>query len=260
MKPILLMGLALPFLLFAAPQVGAQSILNTERFQLREVDGFHFSGDFAFAAQRGNSTLLDITGSGMTGVLTGRHWTRLIFGGRYLSNDERSILDQEFAQIRYSYIVSPHTRSFHFVQGQRNETLLLRSRWLVGSGIQTNLLRGDRVRLAVGSGVMQEWERLDSDRIAPDDQVERSALRMANLAVLSRDFSGGGRILNILYVQPDLADFRDIRVLNDLGVIAPLSPRLRLTASLEWRRDSRPPSTLERDDLTFRMGMGVDVR
>ncbi len=245
---------------FSIEPAAAQSILNTERFQLREVDGFHFSGDFSMALQRGNTKLLDVSGSGMTGWLTGRHWGRVIFGGRYLSNDERAILDQEFVQLRYSYIFSPHTRSFHFVQTQRNETLRLRSRWLVGSGIQTNLIRGDGARLAVGTGVMQEWERLDAERLAPGDPTELNALRMANLAVFSRDFSGGGRILNILYLQPSLADFGDLRILNDLGVMAPISPRVRLTSSVEWRRDTRPPSVLERDDVTFRMGVGIDVR
>ena len=252
--------LAGPPLLSAPAQLGAQTILNTERFQLAEVDGFHLSSDLAVDLQRGNTRLLDVRASGIVGTLEGRHWPRVIFGGRYLRNAQGSLLDEQFIQIRYSYILSPETRTFHFVQAQTNESLLLQSRWLVGTGIRTTFLDTGRTRISAGTGLMGEWERLDAGRLGPDDDPRLRALRMANLAVFSLELGSGARLLNIGYYQPDVTEFGDSRILNELGLLVPITDWVRTTISLEWRRDTRPPSTLRKDDLKFRVGLGVDLR
>ena len=245
---------------WALPLRGAgQTILNTERFQLEEVRGPHLSADVALSLKRGNAELLDLSTSGMVGTITGRHWPRAIFGGRYLSSEEASILDDQFLQLRYSYILGPATRTFHFVQAQKNQTLLLDSRWLLGSGIRRALIETEAVSLALGTGLMAEWERLDPDQLSAGDAPKESALRMANLMVLSWNFETGARILNILYVQPDVSDFGDLRVLNDLGLSMPLTDALRATVSLEWRRDSRAPAALSKDDLSLQAGFAIEL-
>jgi hypothetical protein len=251
-----LAGLGIP-----SPQsAAAQVILNTERFQVQEVEGFHLGADFSTSVQRGNTKVLNVSTSGIMGVLEGRHWIRTIFGGQFLRTEDRSILDQQFVQIRYSYLLSPTLRTFHFVQAQKNETLLLQSRWLVGGGIRRTFVQTPRTMLAAGTGVMGEWERLDPERLGPDDSDARDRIRMANMAVVSRNFAGGARLLNILYLQPDLERPSDLRILNDLGLAVPITDRLSASMSAEWRRDTRPPSTLERDDFILKMGLGIDIR
>lgn len=242
----------------AGPLLG-QTILNTERFQLSEVHGPHLSAELAVALKRGNTRLLDISASGVVGTLVGRHWPRLIFGGSYLSNDSRSILDDEFVQLRYSYILSPRTRTFHFLQLQRNQTLLLERRVLVGAGIRRALVDGEDVSLSIGLGLMGQWERLDAERLEPGDRRSEDSLRMADLAVFSRTFRSGARILDVLYVQPNLSDPGDNRILNDLGVSVPLTGALSVVTSLEWRRDTRPPAELAKDDVTLHASVSVDL-
>ncbi len=237
-----------------------QVILNTERFQIEDVDGAHLGADFSASLQRGNTELLNVSSSGIVGYRHLRHWPRLIFGGQFLRDEERSLLDQQFAQLRYSYIISPRLRTFHFVQAQKNETLLLKSRWLVGTGVRHTFVRTDQLMVAAGTGAMGEWERLDRERVGPDDLTSLDAIRMANLGVLRWDFSGGGRLINIVYVQPDLGEFSDVRILNDLGLSVPITERVSSSMSLEWRHDTRPPSTLRGNDLTLRMGLGIDIR
>ncbi len=254
-------ALALGLALSTYPALGtAQTILNTERFQVEEVQGPHLSGDISLSLKRGNADVLDLSTSGMVGTINGRHWPRAIFGGRYLSDEEASILNDQFLQLRYSYILSPETRTFHFLQVQKNQTLLLDSRWLAGSGIRRTLVETEAASLAVGTGIMAEWERLDPEQLDPREDSDAKALRVANLLVLSWDFDTGARILNILYVQPELADFGDVRVLNDLGLSAPLTDLIRATISLEWRRDSRPPAALSKDDLSLSAGFAIEIR
>ena len=240
--------------------LAGQTILNTERFQLADVDeGLHVSATLTGNGQRGNSRVMTLGTSGIAGVLTGSHWTRVIFGARYISTQERAILDNRFVQLRYSYILTPELRTFHFVQAQRNETLRLRSRYLVGSGVQYALVQTEHTTFSLGTGLMGEWENLSADAVDPGTDPQSTALRVANVAVLSRDLPSGARILNILYVQPDATAPSDVRVLNDLGLILPVSDRFRVTLSGEWRRDSRPPAALRKDDLTFNVGIGIEV-
>lgn len=256
-------GLILSLLLLASLPLPAsgQVILNTERFQIEEVEGFHLGADLSASIQRGNTKVMDLSTSGIVGFSHQRHWPRLIFGGKYLRDDTRSILDQQFAQFRYSYILTPALQTFHFVQAQKNETLLLQSRWLVGTGLRYTAYRTDRTMIAAGTGVMGEWERLDRSRIEdPDEITTFDAIRMANLMVIRREFESGARLVNISYLQPDLGQFSDTRILNDLGLAVPITPHVNMTASMEWRRDTRPPANLERDDLTLRMGIGIDIR
>lgn len=259
-RPIPPLLLLLAVLLAAAPGLHAQVILNTERFQMREVEAFHLGADLSGSFQRGNTDVLDLSTSGIVGYRHDRHWPRIIFGGRFLQDDNRSILDQQYVQLRYSYILTPSLQTFHFVQAQKNETLLLQSRWLLGTGVQRTFLETERSLITAGTGIMGEWERLDPARVAEEDLTSLDAVRMANVAVIRREFEGGARLLNISYLQPDLGEFSDLRILNDLALTVPITETVRFTSSLEWRRDTRPPSTLERDDLTMRMGIGFDIR
>ncbi len=248
------------FLMGAPAAAHGQVILNTERFQIEDVDGVHLGADLSASLQRGNTELLNVSSSGIVGVRHLRHWPRLIFGGQFLKDEDRSLVDQQFAQLRYSYIISPRLRTFHFVQAQKNETLLLESRWLVGTGVRHTFVRTDQLLVAAGTGAMGEWERLVRERVGPDDLTSLDAIRMANLGVFRWDFAEGARLINIVYVQPDLGEFSDMRILNDLGLSVPITERISSSMSLEWRHDTRPPSTLGKNDLTLKMGLGIDIR
>lgn len=250
-------GLAVLLALPAASP--AQTILNTERFQIEEVEAHHLSAEISLSLQRGNARVLNASTSGVLGTLADRHWPRIIFGGRYLSTEASSLLDAQFLQLRYSYIFSPRARTFHFLQAQKNQTLLLRNRWLLGSGLRATVMRTELATIALGSGLMSEWEVLDPSQLEADEDPRTHALRMANLLVLSWQPAGGARLLNILYVQPDLSRFGDVRILNDFGIAAPLTDRLRSTISLEWRRDSRPPAALAKDDLRLAAGLALEI-
>ena len=109
-----------------------------------------------------------------------------------------------------------------------------------------------------GTGAMLEWERLDPGAVDPGDPVARDTVRMANVGVLRYETERGLRVLNILYVQPRFDVPADMRILNDLGITVPVSERVRLSVSGEWRRDTRPPAKLKKDDLTLKWGIALD--
>ena len=257
--PLPALLLLLPLLL-PAPG-GAQTILNVERFQLSAREGVHLELDLSGSGQAGNRRLLDARIQGIVGVVTEHHWPRLILGGRYLrQGGEEPVLDNQFVQLRYSYLFSRKTRSFHFVQVQRNETLRLRERLLVGSGLQRDFQPTEATSLSLGGGIMGEWEALDPDAVGPGDEVNARVARMTVVGVMRHTLEAGPELVNIAYLQPDITEPGDIRILNDVALRVPLGSAVTMVLSSEWRYDSRPPSVLGAHDLSVRMGVTIAVR
>lgn len=237
----------------------AQGILNTERFQLDDVSGFHTSVDFSLSGAAGNADYLDASASGILGFRSERHWLRLIGGGKFLADDERRVLDDRFAQLRYSYAVSSALETFYFLQVQANRSLLLENRWLAGGGIRFPVARSERTQLHLGTGIMYEEERRDREQIGPADEPQLSTVRVANHVVVRHELPGGAKLLDILYFQPSATSISNVRLLNDLGLEVPLSDHVSFSAAVEWRHDSRPPASLETDDVRFRTGVTIDL-
>jgi putative salt-induced outer membrane protein YdiY len=246
--------------LLPAAALPAQVILNTERFQLDEVEQAHGSVDASFNAAFGNVRVVNVATSGIVGYRGTRHWPRVIAGGQFLADGERRVLDENFVQLRYGYIFSDRTESFHFWQLQSNRSLLLRRRMLIGSGARTALVAGEASSLHVGTGLMYEAEDRNEARLQPNEESRLRTWRMANQLVARHRLSSGATVLNILYFQPAAGRPADFHLLNELGITAPLAERVSMTARAEWRHDSRPPAALRRDDLRIRMGLRVDVR
>jgi hypothetical protein len=245
----------------ATSPLTAQAILNVERFQLHEVDGVHVGASLSGSASFGNSEVVNLRAEGIVGNRTGRHWPRIIFGGSYLRQRGReAILDNQYAQLRYSYELSRVWSTFHFVQVQRNQTLLLRERQLLGSGVRAALVRRERIAFDLGTGAMLEREVLDSEALSPGGEATANVVRMANMAVWTREFATGARLVSITYLQPRLDLPADFRLLSDLGLRAPVTSVLGLTVSGNWRHDSRPPAALRANDIGLNVGLSVDVR
>jgi len=259
LPPLSRLLLTLPLL--APHPAGAQTILNVERFQLTAREGLHAELDLSGSGQSGNTRLLDARVQGILGVVTEHHWPRIIVGGRYLRQGSQDpVLDNQFVQFRYSYLFAPATRSFHFVQVQRNQTLRLRERFLLGTGLQRDFRATDGTTLSLGTGLMGEWEELDPGSVGPEDVVSARAVRMATVGVLRHTLSSGPELVNIFYLQPDITELGDLRVLNDAALRVPLGGAFTVVLASEWRYDSRPPSVLRSYDLTYRMGVTVTLR
>jgi hypothetical protein len=251
----------LPLLmLLPAGAASAQTILNTERFQLAEVRGLHAAVDASVSGALGNVRVVNASSSGIVGYRGARHWPRLIGGGRFLADRQRRLLDDRFLQLRYGYIFSERTDSFHFWQLQANRSLLLQRRMLLGSGARTALLHGGTTSLHLGTGLMYEAEDRNPERLESDEPASLRTWRLANQAVARHRLAGGATIRNITYFQPAVDRPADFRLLNELGLAVPVADPVNLSVTLEWRHDSRPPAALRRDDLAFRTGLRIDLR
>ncbi len=251
--------------LILASAGNAQTILNVERFQMDEVEELHVGVSLSGSAQFGNTEVVNVRGEGIVGYRAtqggGRHWPRIIFGGSYLrQRGQAAILDNRFVQLRYSYLLSERWSTFHFVQLQRNQTLLLRERELLGSGLRAVVASGERTSFDLGTGLMIEREVREAEALGPGDAARVRMWRVTNMGVLTHELPSGARLVSITYFQPGVRTPADFRLLSEVGLRAPVTAALGLTLSGNWRHDSRPPAVLRANDIGVNVGLSIDVR
>lgn len=240
-------------------RAGAQTILNVERLQPGDVRDWHWGIEGAFSVSRGNSEYLDV----LAGVVLGHRWPdswlRTFAGFDYRSETGEGLERDRYLHVRYNHWLGERWQTFHFVQLQASHANLLQRRTLVGSGVRRRLV-GGTTTLDVGTGAMYEAEELDADRVTGTHPVNARVWRMANLIVAVRQLTESVRLVGVAYVQPDLADFEDIRTLTDLSLLIALTENVDLTVRSEWRHDSRPPARVVPNDFVVRTGFTVSFR
>jgi hypothetical protein len=246
--------------LLARPRpTGAQTILNVERLQQGEVQGWHWGVEGALAVSRGNAEYVDVLAGLVVGHRWPGDWLRLFAGVDYRSETGTGLDRDRYAHVRYNRWLAERWQTFHFVQLQGSRKRLLRSRVLVGSGVRHRLVGGTGT-LDIGTGLMYEAESLDPDRVTDTHPVESRAWRMANLVVATRPLTESVRFVGTAYVQPDISAFDDIRVFTELSLLIALTENVDLAVRGEWRHDSRPPGGVVPDDMVVRTGFGLSFR
>ncbi len=253
---LLLVGLAL--VVSPAP-AKSQSILNVERLQPRDVQSWHWGVEGALSVSQGNSDYVDLLGGFVVGHRWSRDWIRLFTGLDYRTEDGDLVDSNRYLHLRYNRWLSERWQTFHFAQLQASHAELLQRRTLLGSGVRRRLVDG-ATTLDVGTGAMFESEDLDPDREVGDHPVEARTWRMANLIVLTQPLTESVRLIGVAYVQPDFADFGDLRTLVDASLRISLTENVDLTVQNEWRHDSRPPEGVEEDDFVLSTGFAVSFR
>ncbi len=238
----------------------AQAILNVERLQSSEVEGAHGELNVRANVSAGNTDLFQIGGTLGAGYKASRNWTRLFLGMERLRKNDANLVDNRYLHLRYNFFFAEGVRSFHFVQVQTNQNLLLRRRWLVGTGLRVRALGGKGKELEIGSGLMYEAETLRRSALDAGEDPETRTVRVSNLLVGSWSPREGARLVGVAYYQPDVGNFSDYRLLGEAGLSVDFTRSIQLELSLNWRHDSRAPGTLKEDDVALNTGITYRLR
>jgi len=148
-------------------------------------------------------------------------------------------VEKAFAHVRYNYELSPWVNAEVFEQVQSDVLQRLRLRQLVGFGPRFRLVEDERVRVALGSAYMYEYDAFNVARGAPD-APSRVAHRSSNYLSLYLPFDPGISLLVTTYYQPRFDQFADYRVLSETLLEYRLTTLFSLKLSFQLRYDSVP--------------------
>jgi hypothetical protein len=141
-----------------------------------------------------------------------------------------------------------------YAQTNYDRPQLLRFRVVGGGGIRTAVWRGSWGQFGAGTALMLEHERLDLPDTA-QHAVQTTAVRSSTFLTLKVAPNERLVVTSTTYVQPELEDLGDLRILENLRLSSTISERVALTVSFDLRFDSRPPDGIARLDSALRTGL-----
>ena len=168
-------------------------------------------------------------------------------GGKQFSNEG-------LIHVRHVFRTQSAFQPEIFVQTDYNKKRLLNYRALAGLGIRRVLYSTTNMAFKAGTALMPEREEYDVDGANSQNKTV-SVLRWSNYITTNIPLGGHTRWTSTTYIQPDLADFADIRVLADTELSIKLYTQWSLVIAVNLRYDSEPPDGIESLDTELKPGL-----
>jgi hypothetical protein len=153
--------------------------------------------------------------------------------GRYAQNVSNNLSWETFAQLEY------------------NEFKALKLRQLLGLGLRFNAIKSQSHWLYWGVGTFYEIETITTDL---DQQNFRGNIYLSYDIVLTQTMEG----VLVFYYQPSFKNNNDFRIQMDSGIEIKITNNFKFTAELQYAYDSRPPLSINREDISYINGMNYN--
>lgn len=229
-----------PLLVFAGLPVQAQLVnIESKRMQTDSVR-FALKADAQFNYSNQNGDTYYAIGSNLTTQFKSEDLKQIYFlmGNFNLVRAEgKDFQNSWFLHGRYNRKLSDLVRLEGFAQYQKNELLIIDSRFLLGAGVRLKVLSGEHVGAYLGNAVMYEIEQ-SSEYNQKDYQWRHSAYFSLNYSPEGNRIS----LTNTLYFQPLYEDFGNYRILEQFRVEMPVSKALSATGTFNYSLISVTPA------------------
>lgn len=218
-------------------------------------DGFVNTIGFDFGFEKSKEEVLEVAGRyrldylGKNGL---QSFLVLSYENGYEKEDgtKNSIVNKGFGHLRLNKNISNGLYFELFSQYGFNDFLLMKERTLFGSGLRYKMLNKKILSGYVGLGIMQEDEAYSLDSI---DNM--SLLRSTNYFSWKIQFNENNSITNTAYLQLDIKNSSDRRILYDGELNIALNSKLAFTLSLNFRHDSEPHGGLGKTYTQIKNGV-----
>lgn len=228
-----------------------QAIVNIEKVDIgSNSDSFQGELDFKIAGASGNS-------ENYSSSLGSRfQWNDvstqfLVFKYNYAKSFDVKSKDNTF--MHYRFIVNPKLKitTEFFLQAEDNEFKLLNLRTLAGGGYRFRLFeKAEHYQARLGLGVFYSREEIN-DILNTVDEVNRLNAYFTFLYKVKE----GLDVLITSYYQPDINDFSDYRLLEQMSFEFNLSKSLLYFVTIDINYDSAPVNGLETKDTSYKSGI-----
>jgi hypothetical protein len=245
-------GLFLVFsLTFCATTLSAQ--VNTERMRsAHDKAGYMASAGMDFNVLAGNSEKFELAPNARLDYV-GDYWSWFLVGNyKYGESAQTAFANKGFLHWRVTAPLHSDGLSWEFfVQREFDEFRRITDRSLFGLSLRTALLdKGPAVDggdVYLGSGLMSEHEAYQSSD--PSDLIRWTNYLSAGYT--QKSF----RIVAIVYLQPALSDFGNLRALADTSMNFYLTDQVSWRFSVKGAYTSRPQVSVKSYDVDIQNGI-----
>jgi putative salt-induced outer membrane protein YdiY len=223
--------------------------VNTEKSRLKlQRSGFSGHMGFTYSITKGNSELVEIGLEPDFIYRSGKHQVFMLNSLSRITSDDQSIINKGFSHLRYNYDLTGRYIYEAFTQAQFDKSQDLNERYLVGTGIRIVHLRTPKYLIANGIAGMYEYEKLKSGEVS--ELFRGSFYLYANIGIEDKM-----SFVNTIYIQPDVSNLEDYRVLNEGELQFAITDSFAFTSTLKYRYDSQPPANIKHYDLAVKNGL-----
>jgi putative salt-induced outer membrane protein YdiY len=223
--------------------------VNTEKSRMRlQRSGFSGHVGITYSITKGNSELVEFGLEPDIIYRSGKHQVFMLNSLSRITSDDESIINKGFTHLRYNYDLTARYIYEAFTQAQFDKSQDLNERYLAGTGIRIVHLRREKYLIANGIAGMYEYEKLKSGEVT-------KLFRGSFYLYMNIGTKDKVSFVNTIYIQPDMANLDDYRVLNEGELLFTITNRFAFTSSLKYRYDSQPPAGIKNYDLTMKNGL-----
>ncbi len=257
----------LGILLFFAFSMRAEAqIVNVQSLLLKENDrgfSFGFSGKGTWNA--GNTSYLLFEGSALSRYLAQKHALLFSASGAYGTSQEKVFTTKVFEHLRYRYQFNKWVGTEIFLQHEYNPFNRLSLRALGGIGPRFHVVLGEIFHLYLGTAYMFEINQFsenDEDTHYKDAGMMVSWHRWSSYITLHLLLNSFLELIHTTYVQPNLLDFSNYRMLFDTMLAIKANRWLKLTISHHYALQSSSAAAegVKTEDSSFLVGIAISLK
>ena len=175
-------------------------------------------------------------------------WNRfLIFNYSRREKDDRINEDNTFLHLRFARKISSIIAAEFFIQTNEKPLEKIEERNLIGIGLRLSPIKN----LRLGVGLFDENEK----RINLD---ERNTVRANTYLNYLFNISNNTSINTLIYFQPDVEDFSEIRSLLRLSLKVKATDNFFININYEYVHDSSPPIGTDKKNSKYGFKIGYE--
>ena len=245
-KKTILIFLCLGFIIVSKLQA---QIINIEdkRSHIADTTAWFGRIDLGFKLHQNQSTIFTLTGGMQLEYVKMKQL--LLFSNSFnlIKIEADNFINDGFQHIRYNYRMNKKLTYEAFIQGQYNQKILIKFRGLIGTGLRYQPFPKEKVFFGLSYMYQYEVESVTNDT--------RRENRLSSYLSFSINPRPNFRLAHISYIQPLIADFRDIRLSSKTTLNINLTNKLLFQTSFSITFDSRLPVDIPNTIYSFDNGL-----
>ncbi len=180
----------------------------------------------------------------------------LLLSGSYAESNGVKDTEKGFLHARHMHGLSPLVTAEAYAQTEYDKFARLEFRGLLGGGARFTLLpRAQKGEAYLGLGAYYSEERIDENFA---DGGSETLWRANSYLVLKYQASDNTTLISTTYYQPAVKETGDYRAMEQAAMKVKISDMLSLVIAVDYRLDSRPPISVEKEDVNYSTSLSLE--